>query len=325
MKKIIRWIVPAAVIAAVLAACGNNKITYTLELSGTAQGQGVLNFLDYSINIYQDEASNPCGDCADQPVHLYAGDSAEEAAQAVCELIEEADDIWAVDSVDGSKVVLSVREGENVTDFGSLVAADGLSARAVIDNKGTVTEIRSEQGGPEETVPVTSSERLAAVYGPSYEMLVCLGAEDRIVVRADVQTDSFPWAEKVFARIAEVPALNNVHAAVNFEELMKYSPDLVFTFPRQNEINQLARAGIASVEGSSYRKLSDTCDMLRVYADALGGSAPARADSYCSYFGRKLDEIGSVISKIPLSERKSVYYAGMSVLTTCRSQKRDKL
>lgn len=69
------------------------------------------------------------------------------------------------------------------------------------------------------------------------------------MVRADVQTDDFPWAEKVFSRIREVPALENVHTSVNFEELMTYEPDIVYTFPRENELIQLKKAGVAALPG----------------------------------------------------------------------------
>lgn len=86
-------------------------------------------------------------------------------------------------------------------------------------------------------------QRIAAVYGPSYEMLVVLGVEDRIVVRADVQTDDFPWAEEVFKRISDVPLLDNVHTSVNFEELMTYDPDMVYSFPRPNEEKRWKKPG----------------------------------------------------------------------------------
>ena len=54
--------------------------------------------------------------------------------------------------------------------------------------------------GSEMMIP-DHAERIAAVYGPSYEICAALGAEDRIVVAADVQFENFPWALKIWKRI----------------------------------------------------------------------------------------------------------------------------
>ena len=56
-------------------------------------------------------------------------------------------------------------------------------------------------------VPEEAPERIAAIYGPAYEALTVLGAEDRIVVCADVQFENFPWAKKVYSRISDLPYL----------------------------------------------------------------------------------------------------------------------
>jgi iron complex transport system substrate-binding protein len=169
--------------------------------------------------------------------------------------------------------------------------------------------------GAEITVP-EKAERIGAVYGPSYEALVLLGAEDRIVIRADVQADNFPWAKEVFPRIAALPVLENVHAAVNTELLKKYQPDLVFTFSRPNELRQLEALGIRRVWGRTTVTLDDTKAQLMVYAEALGGDAVARARRYAEYFDEKLSEIRNVTDAIPPEARPRVYYAGVDMLTT---------
>lgn len=299
-----------------LSACGSQTATYTLSLSGSAQDAGVLYFLGYSINVYQDVASNPCGDCEDQPVHLYVGASAEEAAEAVVELIERANDLWEVESVQGASVVLREREAGSVTDLGKLASVKGLSINAAYQCGGVATSMEAGQAETAQAVSVTDPQRIAAVYGPSYEMLAALGVEDKIVIRADVHTDSFPWAETVFSRIKELPQLDNVHTAVNFEELMTYEPDIVFTFPRQSELNQLSQAGVASVPGESYRTLDDTCRLLMTYAQALGDDAVTRAQAYSGYTAQRLQYVQEKLSGVPEEERPAVYYAGMDVLTT---------
>lgn len=299
-----------------LCACGNQSATYTISLEGSADAAGVISLLGYSINVYQDEASNPCGDCEDQPVHLYVGASAEEAAQAVSDLIVRADDLWDVQSISGGSVVLQEREAGSVTDLGTLSTVSGLSMTAVYQSGDVTTTMQAEQTANVQAVSVTDPQRIAAVYGPSYEMLVALGAEDRIVIRADVHTDSFPWAETVFSKISELPKLDNVHTAVNFEELMTYEPDIVFTFPRQNELNQLASAGVAAVPGESYQTLGDTCALLMTYAEALGDDAVSRAEAYSDYTDARLRYVQERLSGLTEAEKPTVYYAGMSVLTT---------
>lgn len=159
-------------------------------------------------------------------------------------------------------------------------------------------------------------EKIAAVYGPAYEAMVVLGAEDKIVLCADVQFQNFPWAKKVYKKISKIPYLKNVHSSVNTEELMEYHPDIVFTFPRPNELRQLKKIGIAAVPGTSTGKLSDTKNQLMVYAEALGEKEIAAAKEYAAYFDNKVAMVKSITDKIPKDKRPSVYYAGTDILTT---------
>lgn len=299
-----------------MCACGSKSAAYTLSLSGSVTEPGVIYFLDYSINVYEDLASNPCGDCADQPVHLYVGASAEEAAEAIASVIERANDLWEVRSLSGAQVVLAERQAGSVTDFGRLSTVGGLAISAACQYGGVTSTMEAGTSEISRAVSVPDPQRIAAIYGPAYEMLVVLGVEDKIVVRADVHTDSFPWAEQVFRCISALPQLNNVHTAVNFEALMTYEPDIVFTFPRQNELNQLAAAGIAAVPGESYRTLDDTCGLLMTYAEALGDEAVSRAEAYSEYMRQRLAYVQESLSGIPAEDRPTVYYAGMGVLST---------
>lgn len=161
-----------------------------------------------------------------------------------------------------------------------------------------------------------SPQKIAAVYGPAYESMVVLGVEDKVVVCADVQFQNFPWAKKVYKNITKLPYLKNVHSAVNMEELMRYHPDIVFTFPRPNEMNQLKKAGISAVPGITTGKFSDTKNQLTVYAQALGGQSISAAKAYEDYFDEKLAMVKAVTDKIPEDKRPSIYYAGIDMLTT---------
>lgn len=179
----------------------------------------------------------------------------------------------------------------------------------------TETKMIHGLDGKEIEVPVEVN-RLAAVYGPSYEAAVVLGVEDKVVVCADVQFENFPWARKVFKRINTLPYLENVHSGINFEELMKYNPHLVLAFPRPNEIQQLKKNNIAAIPGTTTGSLDDIKNQLMVYAEALGPEAVDMAKKYTEYFDEKVSMIKEVTSNIADKDRPKVYYAGMDMLTT---------
>ena len=330
MKRTVKWkrlllCLFCFLAAAGTAGCGQKALEYRITAEGSVLQDGVISFLDYTINVYKDQASNSCGDCAQQPVHLYVGASAEDAAEAMEKVVERADDLWEVVSRKESTVILREKTAGSVEQVPVLTAPEGLILSAELSGRNvkTVSSLTAEtdRNDNENTSSDKAAfpekpKRLAAVYGPSYELLVMLGAEDRIVVRADVQTDDFPWAEKVFSRITEIPVLNNVHAAVNFEELMKYEPDLMYTFPRQNELNQLQKAGVAALPGETGDSLDDIKAQVRSYASTLGDEAEKRAEEYCSYFDEKLAWVRERTEKLSEDQRLGVYYAGVDVLTT---------
>ncbi len=120
----------------------------------------------------------------------------------------------------------------------------------------------------------------------------------------------------VFKRISGVTALLNVHTSVNAEEAAKANPDLVFSFPRQNELDQFAALGIAAYSAESPQNLQEVKSDLAGYAAVLGGDAPERARAYAQYFDEKLASITEKTAGLSDAERPRVYYAGMEILTT---------
>ena len=164
------------------------------------------------MNVYQDQASNPCGDCPDQPVSIYVGTGTAETVEAMAEAVRRADDIWEVTETTDSSLTLKEKTPGSVTEEPELSAPEGLtltgsfSAEAEAESTdGAESETGLSGGGmktitnldgEELQVPEEAPERIAAIYGPAYEALTVLGAEDRIVVCADVQFENFPWARK---------------------------------------------------------------------------------------------------------------------------------
>ena len=83
----------AAVLLCVLllaCSCGqekNEKAVYTITAEGSAEESGVITFAGMDMNVYRDPASNPCGDCPDQPVSIYVGTGAEDTIAAMAEAV----------------------------------------------------------------------------------------------------------------------------------------------------------------------------------------------------------------------------------------------
>lgn len=195
-----------------------------------------------------------------------------------------------------------------LTGCGGSTGGDGENETTAMK---TITDLNGE------TIQVPEKiNKIAAVYGPSYESMVVLGAEDKIVVCADVQVEDFPWAKKVFGKISSLPYLENVHTAVNIEELLKYNPDVVFGFPRPNEEKKLEEAKVTSIPGTTTKTLADIPALLNEYADALGGDAVDKAKKYEEYFNEKLNYVKQITDTIPESDRPTVYFAGSDILTT---------
>ena len=311
-----------------LSACETNSGIYTITVTGTLKEQGVVTYLGHTMNVYLDQASNPCGDCEKQPVSLFVGDDDKAVAAAIARALEVdfGNTEWKVVETDGATLRIERTGGSGFVSppsapagleikggFGSdLKTGDG-SKQA----KGTGGQIRNikQFDGRLSEVPLVP-ERVAAVYGPSYEALVVLGAEDRIVVRADVQTENFPWAYEVFGRIGELPVLEDVHAAVPIEQLLTYKPDLVYSFPRPNETAMLDKAGLPWIEGATTRTLADVVELLYVYASGIGADARQRAQLYEQFFDERYASVQKRTASLSDAQRPKVYYAGTDILTT---------
>lgn len=316
------WLIGLLFTVFLFAGCGKEKAEYEMKISGSVEAPGVLTFLGLDVNAYQDQASNPCGECTMQPTHLFVGDQPEKIVIAIRDAVERADDVWAVKEYDEDSIILIEKTEGSVSECEAPVAPKGVKIQAKVLKGDLAVTSGSDQTQEDASDLENTAEgfqdpqRIAAVYGPSYEALTVLGMEDRIVVRADVQTDDFPWAEKVFKRIKEVPALDNVHTSVNFEELMKYDPQIVYAFPRTNELTQLKKAGIPAVAGTSAKKPGDVKVQLMEYARSLNQEAVDKAQAYADYFDEKYEYVTSVTGKMNEKDRPRVYYAGVDVLTT---------
>jgi iron complex transport system substrate-binding protein len=107
-----------------------------------------------------------------------------------------------------------------------------------------------------------------------------------------------------------------VHTALNIEALLTYKPDLVFGFPRPDESNKLDELGISNVPGAVTANLESSLKQLGIYAESIGGEAPARAQAYTDYFHDKLNAVRAVTDTLSEEDRPAVYYSAIDLLST---------
>ena len=169
--------------------------------------------------------------------------------------------------------------------------------------------------GTELSVPA-KVEKIGAIFGPSYEKIVMLGAEDKIVFDGDFHISGWPWSNVIYKDLNNVPGIPNAHSELNVEDLLKYEPDVVFNFSNPETTAALEEARISVVPMASTNKLSDIKDTVALYAEVLGGDAIDISDKYSKYFDGVVEKISAVTDKIPEADRPSVYIANQNILWT---------
>lgn len=159
-------------------------------------------------------------------------------------------------------------------------------------------------------------ERIAALFGPSYEKLVVLGAENKIVCASDTHHKSWPWSNIVYKHINDVGTIKNPSTALNVEDLVPYNIDVAFNWSDPKTTTAMENMGISVVPAASTNEAGSIKKELKAYAEVLGGDAPAKAEKYAEYFDQKLKIIIDVTSTIPKSERPIVHFAMRKILET---------
>ena len=203
--------------------------------------------------------------------------------------------------------------GQTTTQEGSASSGEGAASSSSTstgnDGYKTITNV----DGTELQVPETV-ERIGCLFGPSYEKVVVLGAEDKIVFDGDFHIYSWPWSNVIYKHVNEVPGIPNAHSEPNIEDLMTYEPDVVFNFPNPTTTATMEAAGMSVVPSASTGSYDDVVKMLAVYAEAIGGDAPAIAQTYADYFYEMTDMIAQRVADVPEEERPTVYFANQEIL-----------
>ena len=179
--------------------------------------------------------------------------------------------------------------------------------------------------GREVMVP-DNVQRIAAMNGPTYEMVFCLGAADRVAMCKKPQTSNYPAALLTNPDVANIDGFNNVSpsAVVNIEDYLSRNIDLVLYYSNETELKKFDNAGIAAVV--PVLSVSDITDInaclsmsidtykernaktMKVVAEALGGESLKIFDKWEAYTNNIIDLLYSRTSKLTDDQRPTVYW-----------------
>ena len=176
-----------------------------------------------------------------------------------------------------------------------------LETRTVTNLDGTVITIPYE---------VT---RVGAIFGPSYERVVVVGAEDRIVCNGDFHINGWPWSNVIFEYLNDVPGVPNAHSDLNVEDLVSMGVQLVFCFPNPSQAEAINNAGMVAVPSTGTGKVRDIVSSIKLYAEIFNDETSLnQARAYEKYFDDTLAMVKGRTANI--TERPKVYLAYTSLL-----------
>ncbi|MDR2108828.1 MAG: ABC transporter substrate-binding protein [Coriobacteriales bacterium] len=162
------------------------------------------------------------------------------------------------------------------------------------------------------TIPQTVTA-VAAIFGPSYERIVAVGAEDRIICDGDFHISGWPWSNVIYKRVNDVPGIPNAHSDLNVEDLVARDVQLVFCFPNPQQAEAISNAGMSAVPMAGTGKFRDIVDSLNLYAEIFNdATATAQAQAYARYFDDTLAMVKQRTEGV--TERPRVYLAYTDML-----------
>lgn len=160
-----------------------------------------------------------------------------------------------------------------------------------------------DANGNEFAKPESVDHISVVTYGGAIQEMAALGQSEKVVSMPEAEPDSmllkvFPILENA----VDVGALENV----NVESLLNLEPDVVFG-PSQKKQAQLEELGLKTFALYCSRARTETLmDEFRNLG--LLFDATETSDKLINYFNEKMTCLEETLSKIPESERKSVYY-----------------
>jgi iron complex transport system substrate-binding protein len=173
-------------------------------------------------------------------------------------------------------------------------------------------------------IPVYPS-RIAAMTGPSYEMVFMLGGHDRIVMTKSGHTTNYPLALLTNPDLANYEGIGaNPSSAVNIEEYLRRDIDLVIYYNNDNELKKFEAVNLPAVvltlninpldtvEDVMTQTLDEYIDAstraVRTLADILGSDAVAEAETWVKYCHDKITMLYERTHQLTDEQRPTVFW-----------------
>lgn len=107
-------------------------------------------------------------------------------------------------------------------------------------------------------------ERIAAIAGPTYEMVFMLGGADKIVMVKSGHTDSYPLANLTNPNLATMTGIAaNPSSTVNIEDYLENDIDLVIYYDNEIELKKFDAVDMAAIVATKNTGLMDTLEQAQ--------------------------------------------------------------
>jgi len=152
------------------------------------------------------------------------------------------------------------------------------------------------------TLPA-NPQRVISLYPIATEIVYCLQAQDKLVA-VDMYSSKLELAGKIGPSNKTLPTFTTTDS-FNAEELLKMNPDLVIIqayYP--DEVTKLADAGLPVIAFDYHGKTTE--QEIQLIGAALGKDKEAQ--KLLDYRKERQDKVASIITTMPETERKQVFY-----------------
>lgn len=197
---------------------------------------------------------------------------------------------------------------------GAVAPADNSTTHTITDLLGRQVEIPNE------------IDKIAAIAGPTYEMVFMLGSADQVVMVKSGHTDSYPLANLTNPKLIEMDGIAaNPSSTVNIEDYLAKDIDLVVYYDNEIELKKFDAVDMAAIVATKNTGLMDSLEQaqtqtidefvdtlttpLRILADAIDTEeAHSEYEAWAKYCDEKLKMVYERTKDIPENERPTVYW-----------------
>ena len=169
-------------------------------------------------------------------------------------------------------------------------------------------------------------QKIAAIAGPTYEMVFMLGSGDQIAMVKSGHTDSYPLANLTNPRLETLEGLAaNPSSSVNIEDYLKHDIDLVVYYDNEIELKKFDAVDMAAIVVSKNTGLIESLEEakgltidqfiekltqpLDILSTALNTEeARSEYETWRDYCDQKLRMVYERTKDIPMEERQTVYW-----------------